>query len=551
MRHDTPPDDLPTATVVPNKRRRLSVVWIIPLLAAAIALGIGVERIAAEGPTITIVFAAGNGIEAGKTVLRYKDVTIGQVSAVQLVDGFSKVRVTAKIAKSAAGLMVDDTKFWVVSPHIGLTGVSGLSTLLSGNFIGVEAGAASGTRRDFVGLDVSPRIVGQKGRRFVLRSADLGSLGIGAQVYYRKLPAGEVESYHLSADGKAVEIGIFIYAPFDANVQPDSRFWNASGVDVTLGESGLDVRTASLMALLAGGLSFDTPEFSAAGAAAVDGTVFPLYATRAIAMKQPEPFARRYALVFDESVRGLAVGAPVTLMGLTVGEVTEVGLWFDPQTLAVRPRVLIAFYPERTAAWFGAGQQAAVRSNTGPDSQKHVRMLRRLVDERGLRAQLRTASLLTGQRYIAFDFLPHTPRPRTDWAKDPLELPVAPGQLADLEARLASILDKIDHMPIVAMGERAATVLSTLDQTLRDADSALRHVDADALPQLKRVLDDLHQVLDGANATLVGRDAPGQQELRETLREATRAAQALRELAEDLDRHPEALIRGKKSGENK
>jgi paraquat-inducible protein B len=543
-------EELPKASVARRKRGRLSVVWIIPILAAAVGLGILIQRISTEGPTITIVFSAGNGIEAGKTLLKYKDVNIGQVSAVQLIQGYAQVRVTAKIAKSAAGLMVDDTKFWVVAPHIGLTGISSISTLLSGNYIGVQAGSSDRSRRSFVGLDVPPRIVGQKGKRFVLQAPDLGSLGVGAPVYFRRLPVGEVESYRLAAGGKAVEVGIFISSPYDADVHPDTRFWNASGVDISIGENGLDVRTASLLALLAGGLSFDTPEFANVAAAANEGALFTLYRDRVTAMKQPDAFERRYVLYFDEPVRGLSVGAPVALMGLTVGEVTEVGLSFDAKTLAVRPRVLISFYPERTVARFRASQQSAVRSNTEQDEAKHIRLLQRLVEERGLRGRLETSSLLTGQRYVSFEFQPNARRARIDWHADPLELPVVPSQFADIEAKLASILDKVDHMPLGTIGDRIAAALKTLDQTLHAADSMLQHIDTDAIPEVKNALVELRRVLDGANATLVGRDAPGQQELRDALREVSQAARSLRGLTDYLEQHPEALIRGK-AGEQK
>ncbi|HEY3231809.1 MAG TPA: MlaD family protein, partial [Roseiflexaceae bacterium] len=133
-------DRLPQATVVPPKRGRISVIWIIPILAAVVAIGIAIQRILSEGPTITIVFSAAEGIEAGKTVVKYKDVNIGRVTNVELTNDFAKVRVTAKIAKHAAGLMVDDAKFWVVQPTISLSGISGLNTLLSGNYVGFEPG---------------------------------------------------------------------------------------------------------------------------------------------------------------------------------------------------------------------------------------------------------------------------------------------------------------------------------------------------------------------------------------------------------------------------
>jgi paraquat-inducible protein B len=170
-------DDLPQATVVRKKRMRISIVWIIPILAAVVAIGIAIQRVLSEGPSITIVFKAAQGVEAGKTFIKYKDVNIGQVTAVQLSDDYAKVLVKAKIAKHAAGLMVKDSKFWVVEPRISLSGVSGLSTLLSGNYIGFEAGKSDEDERNFIGLDLPPPITDQRGRKFLLRAATLGSLG--------------------------------------------------------------------------------------------------------------------------------------------------------------------------------------------------------------------------------------------------------------------------------------------------------------------------------------------------------------------------------------
>src|SRR5215831_3574467 len=192
-------DELPQATVVPRRRARISVVWIIPILAAVVAVGIAVQRIMSEGPTITIIFKAAEGVEAGKTFIKYKDVNIGQVSAVRLSPDYAKVEVTAKIAKSAAGLMVEDAKFWVVEPRVTLSGISGLGTLLSGNYIGFEVGTSSTRERRFTGLETPPPITsGQRGRQFVLRANTLGSLGIGSPVYYRRLQAGQVIGYGLA-----------------------------------------------------------------------------------------------------------------------------------------------------------------------------------------------------------------------------------------------------------------------------------------------------------------------------------------------------------------
>ena len=266
-------------------------------------LGSPIQRILSEGPTITIVFKVAEGVEAGKTFIKYKDVNIGQVTAVQLSSDHSKVEVTAKIDKSAAGLMVEDAKFWVVEPRVTLSGVSGLGTLLSGNFIGFEVGKSDKQQRTFTGLEVPPIITGgQPGRQFVLKANDLGSLGIGSPIYYRRLQVGQVIAYDLSSDGETMDIKIFINASYDKFVNPGTRFWNASGIDVSVGAGGVDVRTQSLVALLAGGLAFDTPPSAAKAEPAAANAVFTLYSDQATAMKQPDSISARYVLYFTESL---------------------------------------------------------------------------------------------------------------------------------------------------------------------------------------------------------------------------------------------------------
>src|SRR5262252_9035393 len=251
MAESTDRDSFPQATVERRRQTRISMVWIIPIFAAIVAIGIAIQRIMSEGPTITIIFKAAEGVEAGKTFIKYKDVNIGQVTKVQLSPDYSKVELTAKIDKSAEGLMVEDAKFWVVSARVTLSGVSGLGTLLSGNFIGFEVGRSKNPQRRFTGLEVPPIITGdQPGRQFVLKADNLGSLGIGSPVYYRRLQAGQVIAYDLSRDREGVEIKVFINSPYDRYVNAGTRFWSASGIDVSLGAGGIDVRTESLIALL-------------------------------------------------------------------------------------------------------------------------------------------------------------------------------------------------------------------------------------------------------------------------------------------------------------
>jgi paraquat-inducible protein B len=529
---------LPQATVVPRRHTRFSPVWIIPILAAAVALGLAIRSVLNEGPTISILFRSAEGLEAGKTFIKYKQVNIGQVTRVQLTEDFGQVQVTAKISKSAARLMVEDAKFWVVRPRITLAGVSGLSTLLAGNYIGFEAGKSDTKGRHFTGLEVPPLSAGVLGRDFALKASDLGSLSIGSPVYYRRLLVGEVTAYELASDGATVDLKVFVKSPYDKYVGPGTRFWNASGIDVSAGANGITIRTESLEALLAGGLAFDTPAFLAPAAPAPPNTVFTLYADQATAMKQPDPIARRYVLYFKESLRGLSVGAPVTFLGIPAGEVSDVGLEFNSQTLDVRRRVSFVFFPGRAIARVVSNEAAAAQSLAEASEQVRHALLQRQVEQFGLRAQLRSGSLLTGQLYIALDYFPNAPKAKVAWNSQAPVLPVVPSPLPDVEAKLEGIMAKLDKLPLEAIGNDLKNDLQALHQTLDSASGLLNHASSDLSPELRKTLADLDK-------TLVGPDAPAQQELRDALQELTRAASSLRDLTEYLQRHPESLIRGK------
>ncbi|MGB8329322.1 MAG: MlaD family protein [Polyangiales bacterium] len=545
-------DSLPQATVVVKRRTRISAIWIIPIFTALVAIGIAIHKIMSEGPTITIVFKAAEGVEAGKTAIKYKTVNIGQVTAVQLASDYSRVEVTAKIAKSAEALMVEDAKFWVVEPRVTLSGISGLGTLLSGNYIGFEAGKSDKPQRTFTGLEVPPIItLNQPGRQFLLKADTLESLGIGSPVYYRRLKAGQVIAYDLAGDGSTVSIRIFVNAPYDQYVNSGTRFWNASGLDVSIGAGGVEVRTQSLVALLAGGVAFDTPPFASKAEPATANMVFTLYSDQATAMKQPETTVRHYVLYFNESLRGLSVGAPVTLLGLPEGEVMSVGLDIDPATLSLRGRVEIVAFPERLVARLHAQPAAAGKPIARSEQQNHT-FLEQMVEQQGLRAQLRSGSLLTGQLYVAFDFFPDVSEATIDWSQDPIELPVVPSTLPDVEAKLSSIVAKLDELPYDAIGTDLTKLLTTLDQTLKSVDRAVSRIDADVTPGLKTTVAELRsaitaatEVLKSTDMTIVGKNAPGQQELRVALQEVARAARSLRILADFLEEHPSALIRGK------
>jgi paraquat-inducible protein B len=459
------------------------------------------------------------------------------------------VVVTAQIAKHAAGLIVEDAKFWVVEPRISLSGVSGLSTLLSGQYLGFQAGKSLKRARLFTALDVAPVITDQPGLRLRLTAKTLGSLGVGAPIYYRSLSVGQVEAYTLAADGKSIEAMVFINAPYDKYVTSATRFWNASGIEVAAGASGVEIRTESMAAVLVGGVAFDVPDFLPPGAPVAANTEFSLYQSRTTAITQPDAVERHFVLYFDESLRGLSVGAPVTLFGLTVGRVAEVGLTYDSATLTLRPRVLVTFYPERVGARLSVKERATGGGNPvdmSPESR--ARVLRHLVVDKGLRAKLETGSLLTGELYVAFDYVPNAPKPTIDWSRDPLELPVDSGGLASIEAKLNSILTKVDNMPLGAMGANVNNALGALNRTLKQADALLSQVDTHLVPEGTKTMEALHRAIADADRALVGKDAPASQDLHDMMQELTTTARSLRVFVDYLQQHPSILIRGKKEG---
>lgn len=541
--------NVPEATHVPKKRSRVPVVWIVPIVAALVSVGIVVQKYLNEGPTVRITFSSAEGIEAGKTFIRYKDIEIGKVEQVNLTDNHTKILVTVKFEKHAEGMLDNDARFWLVKPQISLSGVSGIGTLLSGNYIGFEPGKSTVKRRDFVALEAPPPIMRDRpGREFALRADTLGSLGLGSPVYYRSLDVGDVIAFHLAKDGRSMDIRIFVNAPHDKFVTADTRFWESSGIDAKLGAEGLSLRTASVTALIAGGITFEAPS-SGPAAEAAPNTVFTLFKDRTTALAPPQKDVRRFVLRFRESMRGLSVGAPVEFLGMSVGEVTAVGLQYDRQAREFRPRVEIATYSYRFIEHLEKKTQALQKAQT---LEERTDVLERLVVDKGLRAQLRTGSLVSGQLFVAVDYFPDAPKAKIDKTQDPPEFPVVPGKMAELEDKLKNFVAKLDKVPVEEIGNDLKKTLATLEKTLQSADRALSRVDAETLPEAKKTLEDLRRaataaerVLSGTDNAFLGPDAPAQQELRDALKEIARAARGVGVLTDYLERNPETLIRGK------
>lgn len=526
---------VPGTANIKTRRWSVSLVWIVPIVAVLVGISLVVHNVMQQGPVITLNFKTGEGLTANKTEVKYRNVVIGHVSEVELSDDQKSVNATVKLNKQAESFTRKDSQYWVVRPRIGAGGVSGIDTLLSGDFIGADAGHADERAKRFIGLEAPPPITyGEPGKRFMLHAPDLGSLDIGSPVYYRKIPVGQVVAYALDADGKGVNIEVFVKAPSDANVTENTRFWNVSGINIDVGANGFALKTESLSALLVGGITFRAPDYSPEDKPAAEDKDFELFEDQQTALAPPDGKAQYLSLRFDQALRGLKVGAPVEFQGLEIGKVVAINLDFDEKVPSFPINVGIVIYPQRLG-------QAHIKmlkalQHDPADEQASIRVLATFV-ENGLRAQARSGNLLTGQLYIALDFFPKAAKVAFDANARPLSIPTVPASLEQLQEQLQAMIEKINKLPI-------NRIANNLDGSLVELRKGLKQFDGKTLPRVQATLDDVSQTLKSVGSTLA-EDSPQREQLRETLDELGRMSRSLRELSDYLSRHPESLLRGR------
>ena len=504
-----PDDDIPEAVVKP--RSGISIVWIIPIVAALIGAWVAYKSYSEIGPTIVITFEDAEGLVAGKTKVKFKDVDVGLVESIDLEDDLKHVLVTVQMNKGSRAYLTEKTRFWVVRARISAGGVSGLGTLLGGAFIAIDPVNGGQFVKDYTGLGTPPVVTtDQPGQHFRLKATRRGSLDVGAPIYFRQIKVGEVVSYQLSEDAESVDFKVFINEPHHIKVKKNTRFWNASGIDISLSAAGFKVDMESAVSLLSGGLAFAVPPDTPSGDVAPEDNVFTLYEDRSAALQQEITLREKYLLYFDGTVRGLVAGAPVEFRGINMGRVISVDLEFDADRQDFLIPVLIEFEPER----FGKNAAELTDAERSEIMGKFV--------ARGFRAQLKTGSILTGKLYVDLDFHPDAEKEEIRIVQGYPVLPTVPTSLEEITRNVTAILDKIKGFPFDKIGADMSKTIANLDKTLVQAEDTLKTID-----------------------TMFAADAPLSQELQKSLRELTGAARSLRILSDYIERHPEALLRGK------
>lgn len=543
-----------------RRARRIPVLWIIPIVALLIAGWLAWDTYSKRGPTLTISFQSGEGLVAGQSQLKYKELTLGTVSSLNLTPDHTRVVATVSTVREAEPLLNDQTVFWVVRPRLFAGNLSGLGTLLSGSYIGMKPGDSAGTvKRDFVGLEDPPVLqTNVPGRTFLVNAQRLGSINLGSPVFFRDLEVGQVLGWELGDMAEHAVIHVFVRAPFDQYVRAQSHFWNASGVSLKLSGGDISLQMESVRALLLGGIAFDTPEESRDGPDVAENTSFPLFASRQEANDSVYGRRVRFVADFPGSVRGLSPGAEVTFHGLKVGEVTDVALSFDKARNDIVAPVSFVIEPERIV---GVGKHAYSTPAEGL----------RLLYAEGLHATLQSASLITGQMLVALELDKNAPMGQVEMRGDAFVMPTTgAGSFSDLSAAATELLNKVNTMPFKAIGDSlAATLASVQDVTngpqlkqvvesltssLVSVQTLLKNADRGAAPfmaKLPAIATNLQTTLTSANKLVMSMDdgygdnTKFNRDLDRLLVQLDSAVQSIRALADLLSRHPEALVRGR------
>ena len=540
-----------------RRSRRISIIWIVPIVAVAIGAWLAWDTLSKEGPTIKISFDSGEGLQAGQSQLKYKDIVFGTIKSLALAPDRTHVIVTVATTRQAEPLLTEGTQFWVVKPRLFAGNISGLETLLSGSYIGMLPAAKAGnSRRDFVGREDPPVISAHvPGRTFLLKSKRIGAVSVGSPIFFRDLNVGEVLGWDIADMAEYVTIHAFVRAPYDSYVHDQTRFWNASGVSIKLGGTGVEVQMESLKALLLGGVAFETPAADINTAETSDNHVFPLFADRETA--NAASYTRKIPAIsyFPGSVSGLAPGAAVTVHGLKVGEVTDVRLTYDAAKDVVLAPVRYEIEPERV---IGVGKRVFKTDEESMDA----------LLKKGLRASLQSANLITGQQNVALEFDADAAAAEVSMDGPDFVVPATEGAgFAGLTASATELLNKVNQMPFeqigknfdgilksvndAAQGPQLKKALTDLSGMIASAQTMIRNLDTKQLPEL---VSGLQKTLTNANKLVLSLDSgygdntKFNRDMDRLLAQANDALRSIRALSDLLARHPEALNKGRPAG---
>ena len=509
-----------------NKKSELSLIWFLPLIAILVSGWLIYKSFSEKGEVITISFPTAEGLDVDKTKIKYLDVEIGKVTTININNNLKTIVVTAQMNNSSSDYLKDNTQFWVVRPQVGLGGISGLGTLLSGAYIELKPGFGE-HKHDFIGLSNPPPLkANAEGKEFILETNNLGSMKTGTPINFLGISVGQVLSHELSAAADAIRLTIFISKPYDQFIRKNTRFWIDSGVDLSASADGFKVRTGPLISLLSGGIAFRASAEDGIEAIQPENTLYPLFDTYEASTQISYTNTLNYVMYFNGSVRGLTEGAPVQLRGYPVGKVLNVSLELDEKTTEIRIPVIVELQPERI-------------KDVNPDIKILPQEIISQLIEKGLRAQLQTGSLLTGQLLVDLDFHPKSKITLNSSHSFYPEFPTTASSLDQFTHSANIIMDKIAKLPLENLTVEINKTLQGLQGTTAAATNTLNSVKG-TMGTADKTLNTAQKALSNFEA-----GATTHYQLEQLLQELTQAAGSVKQLTDYLAQHPESVVRGK------
>lgn len=542
----------PSPAAEPDYRaaRRWNIVWVVPILALLIGGWMIYRNLSSQGPVARVRFDTADGIAAGKTEVRCRSVRVGVVKNVKLADDLKSVLIYLELGPDSGGLLRRGTRFWVVRPRVSTTDISGLGTLLTGAYIELDPGPPDAEPwKLFKGRETPPATNRSiPGRRLVLTAEEAGSLVAGSPIYFRGFEVGRIESRKLEEGGARVVYDAFIGEEYGSLVTENTRFWNTSGIDISAGADGFKVRTPSFQAMVSGGATFGVPAGMVAGPQAADGMTFTLFADEDAAKDSGFNPTLKFLLLFNQSVRGLSRSAPVEFRGITIGRVADISLDYLKDATDSRIPVLIEIDPSLL-------RRESEAQVLNPQSDFLATAV-----QQGLRASLKTGNILTGALFVDFDYQTDAVPAKLAKVGDLTTFPTVSSGLAQLEAKVTAILDKLQALPLDDTMRKIGTAADEAATTVADARTALKEIEATAAaarttlddPRFRDLPGNLQATLEQMekSVTSVGPEGAIQGDLLRTLDELRSALRAMKALTTTIDEKPNSLLFGKESSGN-
>ena len=536
MNNNDNQEDIPQARISPLSR--ISGLWLIPIVTLLVGIWVVYDNWASQGPLITISFASAEGLAEGKTKIKSRNIHIGDVLFIDMEEGLGGVIVTARMKDEIRELLVDDARFWVVQPMIGLSGVSGLGTLLAGQHIEFSPGSSEIRVDHFEGLNKPPLTpAGTPGLHLTLNSIDNFSYGEGHPILYQGFPVGKIEDIYFNSSERMMYYNAFIEAPYHKLVTQNTRFWDVSGIRAEVTQDGVSIQTAGLAALILGGISFGLPDGEPAGEPVNERAFYLIHPHRTASQEKQYEFAVSFILLVDNSVSGLKAGAPVMLRGMQVGKVVRPGhIHGDGSLLDQTMKIPINI--EIHAGRLGL-----------PDTEQGKTEAREGLMEwlaAGMTASIKTSNPLLGQHIV--ELAPGNepnPIPVTHFEGMAVIPVIAGSGLNGIIAKVNDLLGNLNQLEIAEIGASA-------DQLLKETTVTMQRVQ-ELASSGESVLSDAHQeeLVKSLNVTLLefralaenyGANSPAGKELNQLLETMVDVLSNLEPLLIELNNRPNSLI---------